>query len=605
MSKGVLFSLWAACLVAVSPFLLASTGPTEPMTPEEANALLESRSWGDEQKHPASESSPALKQRPGSPPSTKFQPAAKRLTSTPPSVHRPAKNAPPSSQGPLVRRHAASRPSETLQAPARNFFVEQFFLPPKLRRQYQTWETKGFVFVKTPHPTPDSRFSVVTDFAGNVLKTYDLVGLRDVHDMRRWIREGLETSTFEGVEIRRLPVATLENGEKKYLYWVGHRAYESADRARAEIALVQSLVEAEGGDFAAMVAQAARYSQIAEPEEKPPVELTPAQYEREERLMLKFLDHLDVGNEMFGPFQGTGLGESILWQSFGETTYRVTNLDKRNFSAQVGFWTNRLVFKGIKAPLSTIDPFIEATTALESNGKDFASHLDLSAGLEWRPFSRNPWLSNFRPWGIPLLEWIRNYRFYVQYLDRKNLKDEISGSRDYDLRYGVQIFYEWGMDLPPISEAPPDTFWEHLRQNLWGEYFGDYRFHTTNFSSEEDFDAWILNSSVILGFRLPGIPLPPNPINDELVLMPYLRFEHVNNTEFGFDFENRYFVASGVRWMPFRTYLYKENEWLSKVKIFAEYVGIGLVQHGKQDGEAPDAIRYDLRFGVNISQRRF
>jgi hypothetical protein len=149
------------------------------------------------------------------------------------------------------------------------------------------------------------------------------------------------------------------------------------------------------------------------------------------------------------------------------------------------------------------------------------------------------------------------------------------------------------------------VFADYLRQYVWGEYFGDYRWEKTNFGSEDDFSAWILNSSVLMGVKLPGIPLPHNPINDELVFMPYLRFEHTNNCSFSFPYQNRYFIAPGLRWMPFRAYRWKEDEWLSKVAIFGEWLAIGKVQNAKQDDEAPYAVNYDLRFGVKFSHRRF
>ena len=65
------------------------------------------------------------------------------------------------------------------------------------------------------------------------------------------------------------------------------------------------------------------------------------------------------------------------------------------------------------------------------------------------------------------------------------------------------------------------------------------------------------------------------------------------------------FVAVGLRWMPFRNYRYKESEWLSKFKVFGEFVGIGKVQNFRQDEEAPNAIRNDFRVGINFSSRRF
>ena len=492
-----------------------------------------------------------------------------------------------------------SAPEMPPAAPLPNVFAEQFLMSPDLRLRYPTSELKGFVFVETPERETKTNYSIVTHFGGSAIRTQALPGLKDLQEARKWIEDHLKTSEFEGAEIRELPLPT-RDGKTKNRYWVGQQSFSTPEDARAHIALVKSVAEIQGGDFTTMVKEAE--SALRSPEEELPMEITPAQFEREEKVFLKLLDQLDIGNEAYGPFMGETVGEPVLWQSFGETSWRMTNLDKRNFSDQVGFWTNRLVIKGIRFPFNTVDPFVEMTGALESNGTDGASHLDLSAGLEWRPFARNPTVYNYRPWTLPLLEFIRNYRVYIQYFDRKNLKDEITGIKDYDFRAGVQIFYEWGIDLPGADEEAPSSAVDYLRRYVWGEYFGDYHWEKTDFTLEDDFNAFIANSSVILGFRFPGIPLPPNYVNEELVIMPYFRFEHVNNSSFSFRYQNQYFVSVGARWMPFRNYRFKDNEWLFKTKVFAEFVGVGLVQNPKQDDDTPD---YDLRFGVSFSHRRF
>lgn len=504
---------------------------------------------------------------------------------------------------PLVRKRS-KEPAVPEPPRPKNIFAEQFYMNPDQKLRHQTTELDGFVFVETPGKGGKPEYALVTAFGGNVIRTQKIGSFEDLQGARKWLSANLETQTFEGVEVRKLKFPGAEGAPPKEVFWVGNKSYPTPDKAFSEIAMAKTAVEAQGGNFAAMVQEAQTVPLL--PEEKPPVQLTPAEFEKQERMVLKMLDSLDIGNELFGPFQGEPSGEPIIWQSFGETTWRLTNLDSPHYDSQVGFWTNRILFKGIRAPLSTIDPFVESTIAMESNGTDFKDNMKLWAGLEWRPFSQNPWFLNFRPWGLPLLEWVRNYRFYVMYGERINLKDEIEGgSADTDMNWGVQIFYEWGIDLPSAGEGEPSEVADYLREYLWGEYFGNYRWEKTNFGTQDDFDAFIWNSSVILGFRLPGIPLPPNPINDELVLMPYMHFEHVNNTRFSFPFQNQYFVGAGVRWMPFRTYRYKENEWLSKVKVFGEYVGVGDVQHAKQDGEAPNAVRYDWRVGVSMSSRRF
>ena len=350
-----------------------------------------------------------------------------------------------------------------------------------------------------------------------------------------------------------------------------------------------------------------RAAPIYVPEAEKPIEVkTPAQFKKEEELILKFTDQLGIGEKMYGVLQGTPCGTPITWQSFGETTWRKTNLAAKGFDTQVGYWTNRLVFSGIRFPLDNIAPFVEETVALQSDSANYASNLELFAGLEWRPLARNPWLENFQPFGgIPILEWMRNYRFYIKYGDRYNIKTDITNSRDNDLIWGVQCYYEWGTELRPLDEGKPEKFTDYLRQYVWGEYYGDYSVQKTNFSSVKSFNAFIANSTVTVGIKLPGIPIPHNYINDEIILMPYMRFEHVNNASFSFWYQNQYFVAAGLRWMPFMAYRWKENEWLSKTAVFGEWCGIGGAQHVKQDGYPPFVPNYDLRFGVKFSSRRF
>lgn len=553
-----------------------------------------------ERQSRAAPSIPAAKSRAAAPEGVTIPSAAMPAARVTTTVTPPQASLPP----PRSRSRARAPRGEPAPKPEPNLFAEQFYIHPAQKLDYVTQEQRGFIFVEEEALEGEARYSIVTDFGGSILKTRQVPDITSASELRKWIETNLEVATFEEVEIKKLPFVSGE-GVPEYRYWVGNRSYAAVEQAKAEIALIQSVALTQGKDFRQMVREAQASAYIAEEPEA--VEIPgPANFKKEEELFLKYLDQLDIGEKMFGPFTGEPSGEPITWQSFGETTFRTTNLTQPDFRNQFGFYTNRLVFKGIRAPLSTIDPFIEATLAMESNGNDGGSHLDLSAGLEWRPLSRNEWFLNFRPGGIPLLEWVRNYRFYVQYFDRKNIKGEILNAKDYDLLAGVQIFYEWGVELPPVTETgPPEGVTEFLRRYAWGEYFGNYRYEMTNFGTEDDFGAIILNSSVILGIKLPGIPLPENPINEQLMLMPYMRFEHVNNTKFSFPYQNQYFVAAGVRWMPFLDYRYKENEWLAKTKLFFEYVGVGLVQHAKQDSESPNAVRHDFRIGLSISQKRF
>ena len=484
--------------------------------------------------------------------------------------------------------------------PAVNLFAEHFFTPASQKLDHKMSEVRGFPVLKSHSREQDSEFSIVTDFGGGAVKSRHLSGLKDIKAVDDHIKKNLKTANFQGVEIRQLSIPNAK-GQVTELYWVGDRAFASAEEAMTAIIAIKTSVELGGGNFA----EAVRAAPVYVPEAEKPIEVkTPAQFKKEEELILKFTDQLGIGEKMFGVLQGTPCGTPITWQSFGETSWRKTNLAAKGFDTQVGYWTNRLVFSGIRFPLDNIAPFVEETVSLQSDSADYASNLQLYVGLEWRPLARNPWLENFQPFGgIPILEWMRNYRFYIKYGDQYPIKGPIVNSPDNDLIWGVQCYYEWGTELPPLDQGKPEKFTDYLRQYVWGEYFGNYYVSRTGFSSESNF--FTANSTVTVGIKLPGIPIPHNYINDEVILMPYLRFEHVNNASYSPWYQNQYFVGTGLRWMPFMAYRWKENEWLSKMAVFGEWDGIGGTQRVKQDGNSVAAPNYDLRFGVKFSSRRF
>lgn len=484
-----------------------------------------------------------------------------------------------------------------------NAFSEQFYLNPAQRVKQQTYVIDGFAFLETPDRERNTHYSIVTDFSKSMMKSQYVPGLQSVADVKKWLKDNVEATEYEGVEIRKLKLP-YEKGERT-LYWVGQKSFSDLEKAKQEITQLKTVVETQGGDLKQMIRSAQEMFQPPEEEKALEIQIQSNQ-KREEEIALKMLDKMEFGDKLFGPFEGTGTGEPIIWRSFGETTWRKTNLESGTYSAQVGYWTNQIIFQGFKFPLNTINPIIESTINLDATGADYKSNIINAVGLEWRPLARNAFLYNHRPWGIPLLQWIRNYRLYVAYGDRRNIKDEIDGSHEDDVQAGVDIFYEFGIELPPIDQAPPSTFADYLQDYVWGEYYGKYFWSKTGFSTEDNYNSWTSNSSIILGFKTPAIPLPANPLLDQLVLMPYMRFEHVNAAEFSFPYQNQYFVAAGLRWMPFRDYKFRENEWLAKIKVFGEYVGIGDVQHTKQDnGEAPHAQTHDLRFGVSFSSKRY
>lgn len=483
-----------------------------------------------------------------------------------------------------------------------NLFAKTFFAAPSKKSESIATDVQGFTVVQTPSRKMDAEYAVITDFGGEVVKTRYLKGLKTIDDVNDYVQNNLETSDEGGVEIRKMALP----GDGPTLYWVGDKAFSSVEEAKSLIAETRQQAVQIGGNFDEMVAEA----QVPVEVEGEYVTQFDQSYlsnqRKEEDLFLKWADQMDLGEQMWGPFQGEGAGEPITWQSFGETSWRKTNLEDNKYNSVNSYWTNQVVFRGIRFPLNTLDPFIGNNVKMEAVSEDFKSYTDFFAGVEWRPFARNHWLVNYRPFGnIKLLEFIRNYRFYVIYGDRKNIKDEIL-AQDWDLQAGVQLFYEFGVELPDLNQPAPENFTEYLQEFVWGEVFSNYYWSKTHLSTDKFSHDWTLGNSLMLGVKLPGIPLPDNPINNEIVLMPYLHLDSSVNSTHAFHFQNTYYLSAGVRWMPFNTWRHKENEWLSKIKVFGEWLAIGKAQSVKQDSsENQDFVRNDLRFGVSFASRRY
>ncbi len=501
----------------------------------------------------------------------------------------------------LWAQEPASSPAES---PANFLFRDQFYLSPSERARHKVTAADGLLLVEKSSPEWNSKVALVTGFAPHTLRTQILKDVRSIDEAKSWMKDRKQETSVEGVPVVMLPLP-LPDGSVQERFWVGNKSFSSLDQAGAEIAMAKSIVEMQGGDFQKAVALAESFKEKEEAPSQEEVRVQ-AQFQKEEEIALRWMDQMQIGDALYGPFQGTPSGDQILYQSFGESTWRSTNLSERKFNSVVGFWTNRLVFKGIRAPFNTIDPFVELTAAPEATSNDGGSNLDMVAGLEWRPFARMAAFENFKPVGsIPLFRFIRNYRFYVQYLERRNLKDEIANIRDFDTRLGIDIFYEWGIELPaPDQKEKAKGLESFLTNYVWGEYFGNYGWRRSNFTTDPKFRSWIMDSSVVLGLKVRALKLPPNRFNDELMLMPYFRLGLIVNGQRHNESDNRYFLAIGLRWMPFRSYQFVNNEWLLKTKIYAEYLALGKVQNFKQDDSRPWPDE-DWRIGVAWSLRRF
>ncbi|MBI4711355.1 MAG: hypothetical protein HY767_02700, partial [Candidatus Omnitrophica bacterium] len=130
--------------------------------------------------------------------------------------------------------------------PVANLFAEHFFAPAPQKLDHKMSEVRGFPVLKSHSREQDAEFSIVTDFGGGAVKSRHLSGLKDMKAVDEHIKKNLKTANFEGVEIRQLSIP-VANRPATELYWVGNRAYPSAEVAMTAIIASKSNVELQGG----------------------------------------------------------------------------------------------------------------------------------------------------------------------------------------------------------------------------------------------------------------------------------------------------------------------------------------------------------------------
>ena len=484
--------------------------------------------------------------------------------------------------------HAQSDPQTSELVPSK--FREAFYIPHGLRLKYSTYDCSEFIVTKQEEKDWNSFFAVITGFNDTILESRILKDIQTIDEAREYFEKYRKPIEYQGVLIQEVTLVD-KNGQLYKLYWVGQKTFSSVEEAQKAIDGVKNDIEATGGNFAQNVQLAKDYSQSFTG-----VEHEVAKETKVIKVKPVFQQEEDV---FFGAYDGLGLKrywgkypeeDWYLYQSVGETTYRKTNLDSRDFDSQVGFFNNRIVIRGVKFFGSSIDPYIEMTVRGETNSRPFATTLDLIAGFEYRPFRLNKWLA-----ASPWTDWIRNFRGYILYEQREPVKDFIENARDHDVEVGFDFFKEWGIDMP--KEGEKDTW-------LWGELFMNNRFRKTDFSPIDDYDSFVWNNAGKIGIKFPRFKVPKNSINDEFVVMPYMFFDETATSSVRSFFENRWFLGAGVRWMPFRSYRFLNSQWLFRMKIFGEYVGIGSADYTK-DEPVNSVPTHDYRVGVNISLNRF
>ncbi len=476
-------------------------------------------------------------------------------------------------------------------------FRNSFYVSEDFKFKYDLFEYRDFVMQETYNEKWNSNVAIITEFDSNLVKSKLLRNTSSLEEAEAYIDSHIKLHPYKGLEIPELQFE-LQNGKTISRFWVGQRSFATLKEAQAALNQFAVNIEKQGVNFNAFVTELQENGvPFEEPEEVilgMDEDLYGGGYRNvEEAMALYVWEKMDLER-----FSGKAPDEPwFLWQSVFESTWRSTNLSYGGFNDLVGFFANRVRVRGVKMPFgSSIDPFIEGNVAFSSDGRDFDNNLVARFGAEYRPFRSMKFFD--KHW---FTAWIKNIRGYIDYGNRYATKDPIMFSPDHDWRAGVDVFKEWGIDIP---EEGKSDFW-------WGEYFGEYSFRKTGFSYlgyDNGYNTFLANTRILLGVKWPRIPLPENPVNNEMLVMPYMGWEWINNNHIPVHFENRYFVLAGVRWMPFRNKRHEKREWLFKMKLFFEYVGIGHVQHTKaQPGQVDPAfdVNNDFRFGVNISHNRF
>ncbi|MBI4387516.1 MAG: hypothetical protein HY582_00530, partial [Candidatus Omnitrophica bacterium] len=234
--------------------------------------------------------------------------------------------------------------------PEINFLLrDQFFLSPEAKFKFNTYETNGFLLVKEPRVDLNSDYALISGFDGSVLETRSLKDIKTVDQATELLKESIKTTYFMDVAIKEATVP-LKDGTAITRYWVGNQSFSSLEVAKASIVSTKTAIEGNGGDFKRAIDLIDEFAP-AEPKAET-LQEAKARFEREEDFAIKVMDWLDVGEKLYGPFhtRDSPWGERILWQSFGESSFRFTNLERDEYLAQVGYWTNRLVLKGIWGP---------------------------------------------------------------------------------------------------------------------------------------------------------------------------------------------------------------------------------------------------------------
>ena len=236
---------------------------------------------------------------------------------------------------------------------------------------------------------------------------------------------------------------------------------------------------------------------------------------------------------------------------FGEfwnnISYYDTNIEKKGFSSVLGRFEGKLGLFLFDTPFQIYGAYY----AMSSQSPSYWNN-----AVYYGP-------------GIRIM--IRDVKIFAESLSSSFLKDIVSGeaNKRTDTRYGIDLWHEWNLDNPDIS-------------NFWGELWANLSYRNTNFGWEPTgFNNWILYFQPKIGRHLGrGIEM-------------YLKGDITASGKQGVDY---YFLniadyGVGIRFEPWRD--------TTKFKMFAEILSVSYLKDKPAD--LTKTVSSDVRFGIDFS----
>jgi len=260
--------------------------------------------------------------------------------------------------------------------------------------------------------------------------------------------------------------------------------------------------------------------------------------------------------------KGVHIGKDFAFLTFGDWSYRQTNIFQEDYNYTGGWSYARLAWRNKVVPLGI---YVLGVIVNSNSDKTWENNYVFGVGIEKYVFEDIDSVSGFP----------KNIRYYFEYLRIGYTKEKIADwVPSYDIRFGIDVYKDYGIGSDKINRL------------FWAEIWGNLGWQKTNFYIE-NYNSIVVGLNVKAGLRLPR--------NSPFALMPYGVADISWVGRHNFFWQNRGLFGIGLRIMPFAK---AQSELLNRLKIFAEY--FFTVQYIK-DKPVVDIPGYDFRVGVIYS----